>query len=137
MIMDISGAQLTSAAISAFNAQLQVASQQTQQAATPAPAQPSTEVTLSRDSLESASHNGGVASAQNPPNNPAVTAPGSSNQTTPEARSSQDGTTEGGAVSTREVESRRQANQAAQSQTTTSTYTASVAAQSYYSVSNF
>jgi len=125
--MDISGAQLNAAAISAVNAQLQVASQQTQQAETPAPVQPSTEVTLSRDALESASQNRDSAAAQNPPDNPPVTEPVSSNQTTPEVV----------AEPAREAESRQQANQAAQSQTTTSTHTANVAAQSYYSVSNF
>ena len=129
--MDISGAQLNSAAISAYNAQLQTGTQQNQQsrpAEPPAatPSQPAkAEVTLSREGRERATQ------PEQPAPQPVVTS-APSVQSSSEAQPAQE---ERAAAQAREAQVRQQATRADQLSTTS--YTARIAAQSYYSVSNF
>lgn len=124
--MDLSGAQLNSAAISAYNAQLQTAAQQNQQsrpeiAATPdrqPNRQPDREVTLSREGRDLAARE----EADVPPAEPARAAPVASVEPAPIAEQP------------RPVE----AAAAPQSPSLSSTsYSARIAAESYYSVANF
>ncbi|MCX7628574.1 MAG: hypothetical protein N2Z69_09245 [Methylophilaceae bacterium] len=129
--MDISGAQLNSAVISAYNnAQLQVAMQQNRQAAPPVP-QPratATEVSLSRDGREQAAR-GDQATARDVQAAPARPAEASMSDTTRQSVVSR--SAEGRSVPPREA-----SPPPVQVQPQGASYTARVASQSYFSVSN-
>lgn len=128
--MDISGAQLNSAAISAYNAQLQTASQQTPQSrpeTSPAPAaerQQDREVTLSQEGRELAARQENIeAESQPAPASPTAEAPVAAAPPVQE---------------TAAPEPAREPEPPAQTgQLSTTSFSARVAAESYYSVSNF
>jgi hypothetical protein len=111
----------------------QPAAQNNRPAPAPAPQQPSTEVTLSRDARERTAQNTTAQqapAAENVSNNPVRPAN--------ETQSSREESGENTAVQARERESRQQqANVAVKAQENAATYTARIAAQSYVSVSNF
>jgi hypothetical protein len=132
--MDISGAQLNSAAISAYNTQLQEAPRQDrQQEAAPAGQQSSSaEVSLSSDARNRAEQD-----TQSPPVQP----PSGSQDNTPTEQAlarqdvdrPQEQTPEDRASQAREAEANRQQSPEASS----SSYSARLAVQNYSSVANF
>jgi hypothetical protein len=128
--MDISGAQLNSAAISAYNSQLQASSQQNRQTETLPPAQPSNqEVSLSSEARNRATQDALTTPA------PVATPPERQVAPTSEAQSGENKPAERSADQAQKTETRQQASQVAQ--TDTGTYAARQAVQSYFSISNF
>lgn len=132
--MAISGAQLNSAALDAVSAQVQPAVQNNRAAPAPAQQQQSTEVNLSRDARERAAQ--ASSGSQQPP--AATNVSSNPVQAPVPAQAPREESSENPVVQARENESReQQANAVVQAQSTATTYTARVAAQSYTSVSNF
>lgn len=128
--MDISGAQLNSAAITAYNAQLQAGLQQNRQAGAPVESRPlAAEVTLSSEAKDRSAgeSRSATVSVANSPEKLVAQAP--------EPQSSLDDTGERQAVQAREAENRQQSSRAAQ--TNANTFAAQQAVQSYFNVANF
>lgn len=129
--MDISGAQLNSAAITAYNAQLQAGIQQNRQAEAPAEVKPlAPEVTLSSEAKDRSASEGQPSPVRTG-NAPAVAV----TRRPPEPQTNRDESGDRQAVQVRDTESRQQSSQAAQ--TNANTFAAQQAVQSYFSVSNF
>jgi superfamily II RNA helicase len=137
--MDISGAQLNSAAINAYNTQLQETPRQNNRQAAPAPLSqqaPGTEVSLSADARDRAAQND-----LSPPVQPASSSQDSSATESSLAQQAsgrqQERSVEDRASQAREADARRQQTQSSQLEASASTYAARVAVQNYSRIADF